>query len=83
MIMFNIYTRENCTYCTQAKALLERKGLEYIEIPLTSDNVNEFTKLTNNAKTVPQIFYIEGVNTTHIGGYDKLVPFVEAWWPNK
>lgn len=76
--MFTIYTRSNCSYCVSAKALLDRKGLQYTEIAVTADNIKEFQEKTNNAKTVPQIFYYDKL----IGGYTDLVPFVEEWWDN-
>lgn len=80
--MFTIYSTETCTYCKQAKALLDRKGLAYTEVTLNADNLDEFSKKTNGAKTVPQIFYHDGDTTKHIGGYSDLMPFVEAWWPD-
>lgn len=82
--MFTIYTRSNCTYCDQAKALLKRKGLEWTEIELTNDTFEEFKRKTNGAKTVPQVFYhTDKDNTIFIGGFDKLNWFIESWWDDK
>ncbi len=79
---FTIWTRPNCTYCTQAKVLLDRKGLSYEVIEVTSENLKKFQEDTDNAKTVPQIFYTEGDHTRLVGGYDQLSKFVEQWWPD-
>jgi glutaredoxin 3 len=82
MSNFTIYSTATCTYCKQAKALLTKKGLTYTEVILTHDNMDNFKKITNNASTVPQIFYHEANLTKHIGGYTDLVPFLEGWWPD-
>ena len=37
MNMITLYTAEPCPYCRQAKALLDKRGLEYEEISLTLD----------------------------------------------
>lgn len=71
-----IYGRDNCIWCDRAVALLETKGLDYTLIkinPQTGENLNEFFEMTNNAKSVPQIF----INGKLIGGYDKLSEYFE------
>lgn len=82
--MFTIWTKDHCSYCTQAKALLDRKGLKYKEIDLTIDTLEEFQARTSYAKTVPQIFYHMGEEDEKlIGGFDKLGPFLDEWWDDK
>lgn len=81
-VYFTVWTWKNCPYCVRAKALLKRKGLAYKEVPLTSENADEFKRVTGGAKTVPQVFYHEGERTKHVGGYDDLEKFAEAWWPD-
>jgi glutaredoxin 3 len=74
--MFTIYSRPNCPYCDAAKALLKRKGLEFIEIQVNADTLAEFSEKTSGARTVPQVFYYEKL----IGGYDALSTLAEEWW---
>jgi thioredoxin reductase (NADPH) len=65
-----IYTKEWCSYCDTAKALLKRKGVPFIEIDVTNDEElqKEAVMLSGGGMTVPQIF-IDGVS---IGGSDEL-----------
>ena len=65
-----IYTKDWCSYCDTAKALLKRKGVPYIEIDVTHDEElqKEAVMLSDGGMTVPQIF-IDGVS---IGGSDEL-----------
>jgi glutaredoxin len=70
MIKSVIYTKKSCTYCEEAKSLLELKNIEYRELEVTRPEVlDQLLELVPEAKTVPQIF-IEG---TYIGGYTELV----------
>lgn len=64
-----IYTINNCTYCTRAKSLLKEKKLEFNErnIMCKPEFMIEMVSRTNK-RTMPQIF-IGGVS---IGGYDEL-----------
>ena len=65
-----IYTKNWCSYCDSAKALLRRKGVPFIEIDVTNDEElqKEAVMLSGGGMTVPQIF-IDGVS---IGGSDEL-----------
>lgn len=64
-----IYTTKVCPYCVRAKALLDRKGVEYVEINAEDEAVREgmITK-AGGQRTVPQIF----IGEKHIGGCDDL-----------
>lgn len=83
--MFIIYSRPNCTFCTQSKALLKSKGLEYLELMIDLGQPREpnteyvflrdLEQLLPGVKTVPQIFERLGGAapcTRHIGGFAEL-----------
>ena len=71
-----IYTTRTCPYCHAAKALLERKGVRYMEIDVGSDYGLRLTmaQRAQGRRTVPQIF----VGDTHVGGCDDLHALDEA-----
>lgn len=71
--MVTLYTKNNCTYCDQAKALLKLKGLEYKEISIKDDQALDYL-LSLGLKTVPQIW----VNDKHIGGFKQLEEYFWA-----
>jgi alkyl hydroperoxide reductase subunit F len=67
-----IYTRQRCSYCAKAKALLKSKGLTYRETDVTSDPGLEQDMIERSKRrTVPQVF----INSEPIGSYDDLVQF--------
>lgn len=70
---YTIWGRPNCAWCERAKSILTAYGEPYEYIELTSENFETFSKLTNNAKEVPQIFDPLG---GWIGGHDHLVEFL-------
>jgi len=65
-----LYATPYCGYCRAAKALLERKGLNYAEIDVSGDfsKREEMTARAFGRRTVPQIF----IDDRHVGGYDEL-----------
>jgi glutaredoxin 3 len=65
-----IYTREFCGYCARAKALLETKGVDFVEHNATfsPDKRQEMLAKSNGRSTFPQIF----INDEHVGGCDEL-----------
>jgi glutaredoxin 3 len=75
---FVIYTKPNCTYCEQAKKLIESKGMTYeeriIDVGQVKDpskiyvTVHQLKQRVPSAQTVPQIFRGE----EHIGGFESL-----------
>lgn len=71
--MIEIYGKDNCPYCDKAKALCERKGLDYQYKLLSFDFTREemFTMFPN-ARTFPQI----KVDGNAIGGYTELEELV-------
>lgn len=70
-----IYGKENCQYCTKAKAILDRYGWEYtyyiVGVDYTKEHLQSLVDV--NPLTVPQIF----INDQHIGGYVELVDYME------
>ena len=70
MANVEIYTTPICGYCSNAKALLKRKGVSYREIDVSeSDDLRDsMTERAGGIRTVPQIF----IDGRHIGGCDEL-----------
>ena len=68
-----VFSKNNCVYCTKAKALLKGLGLEFEEKSLEKDFGSDPTKLIEaigkNVRTMPQI----KVDGELIGGYNQLV----------
>jgi glutaredoxin 3 len=71
-----IYTRQLCSYCTAAKALLKKKGVSYSEIDVTHDPEarRRMNARAYGRNTLPQIF----IGETHVGGCDDLHALDEA-----
>ena len=69
MPRIRMYSTTWCGYCIRAKALLERRGLEYEEIVMDDDPAfrQKLLELTGRW-TVPQIF----IDEVPIGGYTEL-----------
>ena len=69
MTRIRMYSTTWCGYCIRAKALLERRGLEYEEIVMDDDPAFRQTLLEMTGRwTVPQIF----IDDVPIGGYTEL-----------
>jgi len=64
-----VYSKDICPYCVKAKNLLQRKGVNFTEIKITTDEQKqEMIKKANGRMTVPQIF----IGDFHVGGCDDL-----------
>lgn len=65
-----IYTWSTCPFCVRAKALLDRKGVEYTEYCIDGDEAAraKMSKRANGRRSVPQIF----INDQHVGGCDDI-----------
>lgn len=71
MAKVEIYSWSHCPYCKRAKALLESKGVKYIDYDITGDEAARekmAKERTGGRKSVPQIF----IDGKHIGGCDDL-----------
>lgn len=76
--MYTVYSKPNCTFCDQAKQLLNSKGLEYeefiIDVGQPKDESKSYVtaaylkELVPTARTVPQIFKDDVL----IGGFVEL-----------
>ena len=65
-----VYSKDYCSYCRRAKALLESKAVEYeeIEVDVHPEQVEIMIKRAGGQTTVPQIF----IDDHHVGGCDDL-----------
>lgn len=65
-----IYGTEYCGYCTAARMLLKKKGLDYEDILVSNDRHARETMIerSGGCTSVPQIF----INDQSIGGFDEL-----------
>lgn len=65
-----IYTKFACPFCYRAKALLDGKGVEYVEYDISGggEKREEMVERAPGARTVPQIF----IGGRAIGGSDDL-----------
>jgi glutaredoxin 3 len=70
MARVEIYSTLFCPYCARAKGLLEKKGVDYVNIDVIEDTSkrDEMVERSGGRQSVPQIF----IDGDHIGGYDDL-----------
>ena len=69
-----VWSKDNCTVCDQAKALLEQRNIAYEEKKIGHGFSREdLLEAVPTARTVPQIF----VNNNHIGGFTELRKYIE------
>lgn len=70
-----MYTKTHCSYCQQAKLLMDMRGIEYSEVNIETDSSARDTLLTECQsigvvpRTVPQIW----LDDEYVGGYQELV----------
>ena len=65
-----IYSSPFCGYCARAKALLSRKGVDYVEYDVDAEsNLRGEMRMRAGGRTsVPQIF----IDGRHVGGCDDI-----------
>ncbi len=64
-----VWSKYNCPFCDQAKALLTQKGIEFEERKIGDGYTKEdLLEAIPNARTVPQIF----LDNQLIGGFTEL-----------
>ena len=64
-----VWSKDGCSHCVQAKALLDSRGIEYEERNIMHDWTREqLLEAVPNARTLPQIFVDEQL----IGGFTEL-----------
>jgi glutaredoxin len=80
--MFHVYSKPQCAFCDQAKALLTSKNLPYKEFILdvgqprvegaTYVNREQVLEVFPGARTMPQIALVKDDNLQLIGGFTEL-----------
>lgn len=60
-----VYSKENCSFCGQAKRLLESKNISYQEVRIDLDSEAREFVLSRGHRTVPQLYlddqlFVEG-----------------------
>ena len=75
--MIKIYTKNNCPFCDQAKALLESKGKMYIAVNIEENTSEREFLVDQGLRSVPQIFK-DGVLLP--GGFQGLAGKPEEFW---
>ena len=70
MATVEIYTTFFCPFCSRAKNLLRKKGVEFTEISVDGDPAlrRKMTERAGGRTTVPQIF----IDGRPVGGSDEL-----------
>lgn len=65
-----IYTWSTCPFCIRAKALLDKKGVDYTEHCIDGNEAEraKMAERANGRRSLPQIF----INGQHVGGCDDL-----------
>ena len=64
-----VWSKDQCTYCVQAKALLDARGIEYEERNIMQDWTREqLLAAVPTARTLPQIF----LDNEYVGGFTEL-----------
>ena len=81
MQMWKIYTGDRCSYCTNAKRILNSVNIAFSEHNVNLEE-NKYFLQDKGFKTVPQIY---NHRDEHIGGYDDLVEYMKKtlWSDNK
>ena len=70
-----IYGSRFCAYCTAARMLFKKKGLNFTDIPIVDDeDARAEMQQRSGASSVPQIF----INDQPIGGFDELYELEES-----
>ena len=69
-ITVEIYTWQFCPFCIRAKALLDKKGVEYTEYAIDGDEAAReiMAERANGRRSLPQIF----IGDRHLGGCDDI-----------
>ncbi len=77
--MFTLYTKDNCTFCDQAKQRLTSKGIPYEQKHLGVDiSREELLAKIPTARTMPQIIKSDDTSSIYIGGFTELKKYLHA-----
>jgi glutaredoxin len=70
-----VWSKNNCPYCDQAKALLKLKNIEFEEKNVEKDYSREqLLEAVPNARTLPQVF----LDGKLIGGFTELSAYFKS-----
>lgn len=70
-----IYSSRSCGYCHAARALLDTRGYDYVDIDITFDEKRREEMIERSGRrSVPQIF----VDSKPIGGYGDLLQLLNG-----
>ena len=70
-----IYTTATCPWCQRAKVLMDKHGIAFEEIDVSTDQQLQQEMIERSKRmTVPQIFF----GDEHVGGYEDLVKRLET-----
>jgi glutaredoxin 3 len=69
-VRVEVYSTALCPYCSRARHLLEKKGIEFTEYRVDKDpQLRTEMEQRSQRTSVPQIF----ISDRHIGGFDDMV----------
>jgi glutaredoxin 3 len=75
-----IYTKDNCTFCVQAKTLMKIRGIDYEELnmqtqpTMRSELMEKCEKINVVPRTVPQIW----IDDSYVGAFQELKNKLDA-----
>jgi glutaredoxin len=85
-MIFTVYSKPACTFCEQAKSLIQSKGYQYkvINLDVGQPKVDGETYITRDellarfphAKTMPQVCVETATSASHLGGYTELKEYL-------
>ncbi|MGD2173202.1 MAG: glutaredoxin domain-containing protein [Gammaproteobacteria bacterium] len=70
MARVTVYSTARCAFCDRTKFMLDKWDIPFEEVRIDTDSnaMREFSKVTNGARSVPQIV----IDGKPIGGFDEL-----------
>ena len=70
-----VWSKDQCSFCEQAKSLLTLKGYDYEERNITSGKWTreQLFEVVPNARSVPQIF----IDGNYVGGFTELRQYLQ------
>ena len=75
-----VWSKYNCPYCDQAKALLSQRGIRFEECKIGDGYTKEeLLEAIPTARSVPQII----INDAVIGGFTELKKYLEEQHANQ
>jgi glutaredoxin 3 len=74
MAKVEMYSTMWCPYCSRARTLLAKKGVEFTDVDVDVERRDEMVRRAGGRTSVPQIF----IDGEHIGGCDDMVALDRA-----